>query len=100
MLLLCLFGDLLRLGKFRNSTAGINSNITLPALVEWLGVCWYTMENNISSHSFAKMDKHKGRIISLQVKVSENHKEMIENQKKLKPIIEGMENNKRLKCFD
>ena len=41
----------------------------------------------------SQIDKHEERIISLQVKVTDNHTEMIAHQNKLKPILEGMENN-------
>ena len=48
----------------------------------------------------AKNDQRQELIISLQEKVIENHKEIIVHQKKLKHIIEGMENKKRLKRLD
>ena len=41
-----------------------------------------------------KNDKREEHIIHLQAKVTDNHKEIISHQKKLKPILEGMENNK------
>ena len=48
----------------------------------------------------AQIDKHKERIIYLQEKVTENHKEMVAHQYKLKPILEGMENKKWVKFLD
>ena len=72
----------------------INSKTTLPSLEYWLGVRWYTMDNIISIHSFVKIDKHEKCIISLQEKVTNNHKEVLAHQKKLKPILEGMEKKK------
>ena len=40
----------------------------------------------------AQIDKHEEHIISLQAEVTENHKELIAHQKKLKPILGCMEN--------
>ena len=41
-----------------------------------------------------KIYKQEERIINLQAKVTENHKEMIAHPKNLKHIIEGMEESK------
>ena len=38
-----------------------------------------------------KIDNNEELIIALQGKVSENHKEVIAHQNKLKPILEGMD---------
>ena len=47
-----------------------------------------------------KIDKHEEHNISLHAKVTEKQKEMIACQNKLKPILEGKENNKWLKRLD
>ena len=53
------FGDLLRLGKSRNPTSGINSKTTLSSMGDWLGVCWYMTEKNISRSSWHKLTNTK-----------------------------------------
>ena len=50
-------------------------------------------EQSFKAH-LVQIDKHKECIIYLQAKVTDNHKEMIAHQKKLKPILEGMEKKK------
>ena len=61
------------------------------------------MEFKISRHRL-KMDNNEEHIITLQAKVTENHKKMISHQKKFKLILEGMElvigKKKRLKSLD
>ena len=48
----------------------------------------------------AKIDNNEEIIITLQAKVTENHKEMIANQKKFKPVLEGTEKKKRFKSLN
>ena len=61
------------------------------------------MEFKISRHRL-KIDNNEEHIITLQAKVTENHKKMISHQKKFKLILEGMElvigKKKRLKSLD
>ena len=47
-----------------------------------------------------QIDKNEECIISLQVKVTDNNKEIIAHQNKLKPILEGKEKKKRIKHLD
>ena len=94
MYLVYLFGYLLGLGKFRSATTKNNSKINLPSLGDWSGVCWYIMDNNLSKAQLVHIYKNEERIYFLRAKVTENHKEMITHQKKLKPILEGMEKKK------
>ena len=63
--------------------------MTLPSLEYWLGMLVHDGEQYFKSQ-IAKIDKHEKRIISLQSKVHENHREMAAHQNKLKPIPEGM----------
>ena len=42
----------------------------------------------------SQIDKHEERIIFLQEYFTNNHKDMIAHQKKLKPILEGMDKKK------
>ena len=50
----------------------------------------YDGEKNFRTQ-LAKIDDKEERIIEFQEKVTDNHKDMVEHQKKLKPILEGME---------
>ena len=83
MFLVCFFGDLLRLGKFSNTTSIINSKMTLPSLEYWFGVCWSMMEKKTKAQ-IKFFDNNKEHIITLHEKVTRSHKEMITHQKKLK----------------
>ena len=47
----------------------------------------------------SKMDNHEEHIVTLQAKFTGNHKEMIAHQKKLKPILEGMDKKKQIKIL-
>ena len=47
----------------------------------------------------ANIDNNEEHIITLQWKVTEDHKEIIAQHNKLRPVLEGIEKNKRLKSL-
>ena len=47
-----------------------------------------------------KIYKHEEHIIYLQKNVTENHKEIIAHQKRLKHILEGIDKKKRINFLD
>ena len=75
--LACFFGDLLRLEKLRNSTAGINLKYDLSLTGKLVRHMFVDDREQSFKAQLSQIDKQKERMISIHTKVTDNHKEMI-----------------------